>query len=103
LVYKKITGSATAKELEQLDDLAVELNIDLEQFTGRLIDDLKLYAQAIVDNAYLSADEKNKYLKDTYDTIFGATAYAESYGVDANYLTKDAADAMGNLSAATKV
>lgn len=102
LVYKKIVGTATFAELEKLDDVATELNIDLSEFTGRLIDDLASYAQGIIDNAYLSAEEKQKYLKDSFNTMLGARAYAEVYGVDANYLTQDAATRMEEFSAANK-
>ena len=102
LVYKKIVGTATFEELEQLDDLAVDLNIDLGQFTGRLIDDLSTYAQSIIDNAYLSAEEKNKYLKDSFSTMLGAKGYAQLYGLDSNFLTQDAAIRLGDLSEASK-
>jgi hypothetical protein len=102
LVYKKIVGTATFEELDQLDDLAVDLNIDLGQFTGRLIDDLSTYAQSIIDNAYLSAEEKNKYLKDSFSTMLGAKGYAQLYGLDSNFLTQDAATRLGDLSEASR-
>ena len=82
LIYKKITGTATFVELEELNDLVIDLNIDLSEFTGNLINDLGLYAQRIVDNAYLSAEEQDKGLQEAFKTRFKMKA-SQDMGVNA--------------------
>ena len=102
LIFKKITNSASFSELEELGDLAVELDLDLTQFTGRLIEDLITYAQSIIDNVYLNAEDKNKALKEAYNTALGVKGYAATYGLDLNSLTQDAAIRMADWSSASE-
>ena len=102
LLLKKIDGTATFSELEELDDLGQKLDVELDDFTGNLIDDLNKYAQSIIDNSYLSYSDKKTALKDTYGTLFGAQAYQETYGYD-SFITGDMASSLNDYTTAQKM